>query len=55
MANYVKMTTYELEQERSKLQDKMMSSNDDAEIELLSMEIEGVTDILDSCDPLADE
>lgn len=55
MANYVEMTTYELEQERDRLQDKMMSSNDEDEIELLSIEIEGITDILDSHDPLADE
>lgn len=55
MANYAKMTTYELEQERDRLQDQMALSNDNAEIELLSMEIEGITDILDSRDPLADE
>lgn len=55
MANYAGMTAHELEQERERLQDKMMSSNDEAEIELLGMEIEGITDILDSRDPLADE
>lgn len=53
--NYIEMTTYELEQERDRLQSKMMASNNEAEIELISMEIEGITDIIDSRDPLTDE
>lgn len=42
------MTTYDLEQERDRLQSKMIASNNEAEIELISMEIEGITDIIDS-------
>lgn len=53
--NYTEMTTHELEQERDRLQNKMTASNNEAEIELISMEIEGITDIIDSRDPLNDE
>lgn len=53
--DYTKMTTYELERERDRLLCQMMVSNNEAEIELISMEIEEIMDIIDSRDPLSDE
>lgn len=55
MANYTEMTAYELEQERERIQAEMMMCDDEAKIELLAADIEGITDELDSRDPLADE
>ena len=55
MANYHAMSVPELEQERDRLEAKMMASNDTAEIELLSQEIEGIEDILSEHDPLVEE
>ncbi|WP_168355180.1 hypothetical protein [Lepagella muris] len=55
MANYDAMTTSELEEKRDNLAERMMQSNDTAEIELLSQEIEGIEDILDERDPLAED
>jgi hypothetical protein len=55
MANYDKMSVPELEQERERIEAKMMASDDNAEIELLSQEIEVIEDILSERDPLAEE
>lgn len=55
MANYDAMTTSELEAKRDNLVERMMQSNDTAEIELLSQEIEGIEDILNERDPLAED
>ncbi len=55
MANYDAMTTSELEEKRDNLAERMMQSNDTAEIELLSQEIEGIEDILNERDPLAED
>ncbi len=55
MANYHSMTVSELEQERDRLELMLMASEDTAEIELLSQEIEGIQDILDERDPLAED
>lgn len=55
MANYDKMSVSELEMERDRLTEKMMASNDTAEIELLSQDIEGIEDILSERDPMAED
>ena len=55
MANYDAMTTSELEEKRDNLAERMMQSNDTAEIELLSQEIEGIEDILNERDPLVED
>lgn len=55
MANYYEMSVPELELERDRLAEKMMASNDTAEIELLSQDIEGIEDILSERDPLAED
>lgn len=49
------MSAHELEEERDRLQEKMMASDNCAEIEWLGMEIEAINDVLDEFDPLADE
>lgn len=55
MTNYAEMTAYELEQERERTQNEMMACNDDIKIELLTADIEDITDEIESRDPLADE
>lgn len=55
MANYDKMSVPELEQERERIEAKMKASNDTAEIELLSQDIEGIEDILSERDPMAED
>ena len=55
MANYYAMSVSELEVERDRLEAKMMVSNDTAEIELLSQDIEGIDDILSERDPMAED
>lgn len=55
MANYDKMSISELEMEHDRLTEKMMASNDTAEIELLSQNIEGIEDILNERDPMAED
>lgn len=55
MANYDKMSVSELEMERDRLTEKMMASNDTAKIELLSQNIEGIEDILNERDPMAED
>lgn len=49
------MTSSELEEHRDRLAEKMMASNDTAEIELLSQDIEGIEDILSERDPMAED
>lgn len=53
--NYLSMATSELEEHQARLEAQMRVSNDTAEIELLSQEIEGIEDILNERDPLAEE
>lgn len=53
--NYHSMTSSELEEHRDRLEEKMKASNDTAEIELLSQEIEGIEDILSERDPMAED
>ncbi len=55
MANYYSMTTPELEAKRDNLIEQMMKSENTAEIELLSAEIEGIEDILDERNPLEED
>lgn len=55
MANYHVMSVSELETERDQLEAKMKASNDTAEIELLSQDIEGIEDILSERDPMAED
>lgn len=55
MANYYEMSVSELEAERDRLEEKMKASNDTAEIELLSQDIEGIEDILSERDPMAED
>lgn len=55
MKYYAEMTVYELEQKRNKLEEEMMRTDNEAMIELLSVEIDYITDEIDSRDPLEDE
>ena len=55
MANYYEMSVSELEAERDRLEAKMKASNDTAEIELLSQDIEGIEGILSERDPMAED
>lgn len=55
MANYYEMSVSELEQKRDRLAEQMMSSDDTAEIELLSNAIEAIEDIISERDPLTED
>lgn len=55
MANYNAMTSYELLLERDRLSALMMASENVAEIEMLSDEIDLIEDILSERDPLGED
>ena len=54
-ANYNSMTSSELEEHRNYFEEKLMMSNNTAEIELLNQEIESIEDILDERDPMIED
>lgn len=53
MLNYDLMAV-ELEQQRDELVSKMMASNDEAEIEELSLKIDEIEDMLNDIDPFTE-